>query len=579
MAIVDAGDLASAESDLAVYRSQYGLPPCTSANGCFRKVNQNGDAGSYPGDFGWGDEIALDIEIVSAACPNCNILLVEANTNSMANLGAAVNRAVSMGAIAVSNSYGTDEGSASGEAYLDANFYNHPGVAITAATGDCGYDCTGNPSSPVSSVEYPAASPYVVAVGGTRLTHDGSARGWTESAWGNAANHGGAGSGCSLYEPKPSWQQDAGCAKRTQADVSAVADPATYVAIYNSGTGGWSGAGGTSVASPIIAATYALAGNPAAGTYPASYLYAHPANLNDVTGGNNNVMIGQSCTVTYLCNGVVGYDGPTGLGTPNGVGAFTSQVTSGSTYVPLTPTRILDTRYGTGLSGVFSSHSARTFGVAGVGGVPANATAVTGNLTVTSQTSGGYLYIGPNATNNPTSSTLNFPLGDDRANGVTVALGAGTLSVTYVGSASPSTAHVIFDVTGYFTPDTSGSTYVPLTPTRILDTRYGTGLSGVFSSHSARTFGVAGVGGVPANATAVTGNLTVTSQTSGGYLYIGPNATNNPTSSTLNFPLGDDRANGVTVALGAGTLSVTYVGSASPSTAHVIFDVTGYFTP
>jgi preprotein translocase subunit SecG len=250
-----------------------------------------------------------------------------------------------------------------------------------------------------------------------------------------------------------------------------------------------------------------------------------------------------------------------------------------ATYHALTPTRILDTRYGTGLSGVFGSHSARTFQVAGVGGVPAGATAVTGNLTVTAQTSGGYLYIGPNATDYPTSSTLNFPVSDDRANGVTVALGAGTLSVTYVGSTSPATTHVIFDVTGYFTPDTSGATYHALTPTRILDTRSGTGLSGVFGSHSARTFGVAGVGGVPANATAVTGNLTVTSQTSGGYLYIGPNAANDPTSSTLNFPVKDDRANGVMVALGAGILSVTYVGSTSPATTHVIFDVTGYFTP
>src|SRR5664280_1914213 len=250
-----------------------------------------------------------------------------------------------------------------------------------------------------------------------------------------------------------------------------------------------------------------------------------------------------------------------------------------ATYVALTPTRILDTRNGTGLSGVFSSHSARTFQVAGVGGVPAGATAVTGNLTVTSQTSGGYLYIGPNATDSPTSSTLNFPVKDDRANGVTVALGAGTLSVTYVPATSPATAHVIFDVTGYFTPDMTGSTYHALTPARILDTRNGTGLSGVFGSHSARTFGVAGVGGVPANATAVTGNLTVTAQTSLGYLYIGPNATNNPTSSTLNFPVGDDRANGVTVALGAGTLSVTFVAPTSGTTTHVIFDVTGYFAP
>jgi subtilase family serine protease len=576
VAIVDAYDLPTAEADLTAYRSNFGLPACTTANNCFRKVNQSGGTGPYPAaNAGWGNEIALDIEMVSAACPNCNILLVEANSSNFYDLGPAVNTAVSLGAIAVSNSYGGPEWSS--ESYYDTQYYNHPGVAITAATGDCGYNCTGvfkGTTSP--SVEYPAASPYVIAVGGTRLTGSQSA-GWTESAWGDS--YGGAGSGCSLYEPKPSWQHDTGCTNRTQADVSAVADPATGVWIYVNG--GWVGGyGGTSVASPIIAATFALAGRPAAGTYPASYLYAHPAALNDVVGGNNDVTYGSCPTGSYLCNGVAGYDGPTGLGTPNGIGAFASPVISGATYHALTPTRILDTRSGTGLSGVFSSHSARTFQVAGVGGVPAGATAVTGNLTVTAQTSGGYLYIGPNATDYPTSSTLNFPVKDDRANGVTVALGGGTLSVTYVGSTSPATAHVIFDVTGYFTPDMTGSTYHALTPARILDTRNGTGgLSGPFSSHVARTFGVAGAGGVPANATAVTGNLTVTSQTSGGYLYIGPNATNNPTSSTLNFPLADDRANGVTVALGAGTLSVTYVPATSPSTAHVIFDVTGYFTP
>jgi hypothetical protein len=204
---------------------------------------------------------------------------------------------------------------------------------------------------------------------------------------------------------------------------------------------------------------------------------------------------------------------------------------------------------------------------------------VTGNLTVTGQTSSGYLFIGPAATDNPTSSTLNFPVGDDRANGVTVALGAGgTLSVTFVAPAPGPIAHVIFDVTGYFVPGMGGSTYHPLNPNRILDTRSGNGLSGPFTNHAARTFGVSGIGVIPSNAIAVTGNLTVTGQTSSGYLFIGPAATDNPTSSTLNFPVGDDRANGVTVALGAGgTLSVTFVAPAPGPIAHVIFDVTGYF--
>jgi hypothetical protein len=252
-----------------------------------------------------------------------------------------------------------------------------------------------------------------------------------------------------------------------------------------------------------------------------------------------------------------------------------------TTYVALTPARILDTRYGTGLSGVFNSHVARTFQVTGLGGVPSTATAVTGNLTVTGQTSPGYLYIGPNPMAYPTSSNLNFPMKDDRANAVTVALGpGGTLGVTYAAPTLGPTAQVIFDVTGYFVPDTSGATYFALTPARILDTRSNTGLAGPFSSHVARTFQVTGQGGVPSTARAVTGNLTVTQQSSPGYLYIGPVAMNNPTSSTLNFPLNDDRANAVTVALGpGGTLGVTYAAPTIGPTAHVIFDVTGYFVP
>ena len=249
----------------------------------------------------------------------------------------------------------------------------------------------------------------------------------------------------------------------------------------------------------------------------------------------------------------------------------------GATYHAMTPTRVLDTRNGTGgLSGPFTNHAARTFTVTGV---PAGATAVTGNLTVTGQTSGGYLFIGPAATNNPGSSTLNFPVGDDRANAVTVQLSAGgTLSITFVGPNNSQSAQAIFDVTGYFTPDMTGATYHAVTPARVLDTRNGTGgLSGPFTNHAARTFTVTGV---PAGATAVTGNLTVTGQTSGGYLFIGPAATNNPGSSTLNFPLGDDRANAVTVQIGAGgTLSITFVGPNNSQSGQAIFDVTGYFTP
>ncbi len=240
--------------------------------------------------------------MVSAICPNCHILLVEATSATMANLGTSVNTAVSLGAKYVSNSYGGGESSS--DTSYDSSYFNHPGVAITVSSGDSGY-----------GVEYPAASRYVTAVGGTSLSRNsGTTRGWSETAWS------GAGSGCSSFDAKPTWQKDTGCSRRTVADVSAVADPNTGVAVYDTygGDPGWEVFGGTSVASPIIASVYALAGVPSAGSYPASFPYAHyPNGLNDVSGGSNG-----SCGGSYLCTGVPGYDGPTGLGSPNGVTAF-----------------------------------------------------------------------------------------------------------------------------------------------------------------------------------------------------------------------------------------------------------------
>jgi hypothetical protein len=248
---------------------------------------------------------------------------------------------------------------------------------------------------------------------------------------------------------------------------------------------------------------------------------------------------------------------------------------SGATFVPLIPARVLDTRAGTGLAGPHSAGTPRTFQVTGQGGVPGSATAVTGNVTVTNQTAAGWLFLGPDPVVNPSSSTVNFPLGDTRANGVTVALGpGGSLSATlgYSGSAD-----VVLDVTGYFVPDGSGTRFVPLTPARLLDTRVGNGLSGPFSAHSPRAFQVHGRGGVPGAATGVSGNLTVTGPTASGWAYIGPDPLANPPSSTLNFPWGDTRANGLTVALGpGGTLSAT---SGYTGTTQLIFDVTGYFVP
>ena len=322
------------------------------------------------------------------------------------------------------------------------------------------------------------------------------------------------------------------------------------------------------------------------------YMFIGPVATNNPTSSTLNFPAGDdranAVTVALGAGGSlsVTYVAPSGTATAHAIfdvtGYFTAD-TTGDTYHAVTPARLLDTRNGTGgLSGPLVSHVAETFTVTG-GVVPVGATAVTGNLTVTGQTSGGYMFIGPVATNNPTSSTLNFPAGDDRANAVTVALGAGgSLSVTYVAPSGTATAHAIFDVTGYFTADTSGAFFVPLTPARILDTRDGTGgLTGPFGPHSPQTFAVGGAGGVGVAATAVTGNLTVTAQTSAGYLFIGPAATVNPTTSTLNFPLADDRANAVDVALSGpgGSLSITYVASGGGATIQFIFDVTGYFVP
>lgn len=255
---------------------------------------------------------------------------------------------------------------------------------------------------------------------------------------------------------------------------------------------------------------------------------------------------------------------------PPGVGVAT-------TYVPVAPTRLLDSRVGNGLSGRFTANTARTFQVAGRGPVPANAVAVTGNLTVTKQTAGGFAALTPVATNSPTTSTLNFPPGDNRANNVTVALGGGgKLAAVYKAGSGQST-DLVFDVTGYFVADTSGATYEPVAPVRLLDTRVANGLGGTFAANVPRTWDIAGRGGIPAGATAITGNLTVVGETAGGYVSVGPDATANPTTSTLNFPPGDIRANGLTVKLGAGgRLSAVYKASAG-ATTHLVLDVTGYY--
>ncbi len=303
VAIVDAWGYNNAEQDLAVYRSTFGLPPCTTANGCFQKLNQNGFARSYPPqDEGWAQETATDLAMVSAMCPNCKIILIEANNPASVNLAAAVATAHRLGANVIANSYGGFEGNST---TLEPS-YNVPGVAVLASTGDSGY-----------GVQFPASSPHVIAVGGTTLTRNANvARGWSETAWV------GGGSGCSTVYPKPAWQTDSLCAKRMEADVSIVGDPNTGVSVYgpiNQGfRSGWIVIGGTSVSVQVIAGIYGGQGGSA--NYASNIYAAWGANhavLNDVTAGSNG-----SCGGTYFCTSQVGYDGPTGLGTPNGSSPF-----------------------------------------------------------------------------------------------------------------------------------------------------------------------------------------------------------------------------------------------------------------
>jgi subtilase family serine protease len=302
VAIVDAYGYPSLEKDLATYRSYYGLPACTRANGCLTVMNQSGSTSSAPRtDTGWDGEQALDVDAVSAICPDCKILVVQASSASMANLGTAVQTAAKQpGVVAISNSYGG--GDLADGTY--GKYYNHPGIAVTASTGDNGYQ----------GGSYPASSSYVTAVGGTTLAMNGTTR-VSETAWS------GAGSGCSTVNTALAAAAPfaTGCAKRAMADVAAAADPnqggmaVYYPTSRNSST--WAQVGGTSEASPIIASVYALSGNTAG--YANALPYGNPGALNDITSGYNG-----SCPTSQWCNAGSGWDGPTGLGTPNGTGAF-----------------------------------------------------------------------------------------------------------------------------------------------------------------------------------------------------------------------------------------------------------------
>jgi hypothetical protein len=328
IAVIDAYDDPTAEADLAVYDEAFGLSPCTSANGCFRKVDQEGRSSPLPRKEGeWAGEISIDVQMAHAVCQSCRILLVEADNEEFVNLGAAVDAAVNAGATEISNSYAGPEEPALASVFSEYNedFYDHPGLVLTASSGDCGYldeACLGEPGS----ANFPADSPDVLAVGGTDLAEAGGS--WSSSVWDDG------GSGCSAIFSAPLWQSEAadfsatGCgSERSVADVAAVSDPEAGVDVYDStpeGNGnptGWGVWGGTSVASPIVAAEFALAGGAHGVPYPAATVYSHAgqaAALYDVVSGSN----GACAAADTECRAAVGFDGPTGVGSPVGLDAF-----------------------------------------------------------------------------------------------------------------------------------------------------------------------------------------------------------------------------------------------------------------
>lgn len=307
VAIVAAFGYPNAESDLATYRSRFGLPACTVASGCLRIVNQRGATAPLPptppGQNDWMTEQAIDLDLASAGCPKCKLLLVQTDNDHDTGLFEAQQVAASLGATVISNSWGNHETAIDLGSTYEHFFAVTPVVGIFASSGDEGYDSNGN------GPHYPATSAHVTAVGGTTLRRSRTdPRGWTEWAWGGWGGHG-SGSSCSLSVPKPAWQGNTACTRRASADIAAIGDPSTGPAVYTSNHGGWIVTGGTSAATPFVAAVYALTGH---GKSAPSFAYDHAAAYFDVRVGANG-----ACD-NVLCKSGAGWDGPTGLGTPNG---------------------------------------------------------------------------------------------------------------------------------------------------------------------------------------------------------------------------------------------------------------------
>jgi hypothetical protein len=438
------------------------------------------------------------------------------------DLGAAEDEAAALGATEISNSYGGTEGSF--DTGTD-HYYDHPGIAITAGSGDGGY-----------GVNYPAASPDVTAVGGTSLQPSGNSRGWTETAWS------GAGSGCSSYEAKPSWQAgnaniNAVCSDRAVADVSAVADPNTPVAVYDSyGTGGgWEAVGGTSASTPIIAGVYALTSN--AATFGTGYLYSHTAGLYDVTSGSNG-----SCGGSALCTAGPGWDGPTGLGTPDGINAFG---TGGKPIVNAVVPAAGPVAGGQTVTVVGSGFAAGM--TATIGGTAVTPTAIT---------AGSFQFVTP-------------------------AEAAGYVQVQATTSEG---ASLLGAQTGYIYTGLSNYTALP-TPFRILDTRSSPCIQcagGALVAGATRTVPITAYTdpktheAVPTDATAVVINVTAIAGTATSLLSVYPAGTGQPTASSLNFAKGTVTPNLVTVTLGQGGAVNIYN---ALGTVNVTGDVEGYFEP